>query len=351
MRASSASTPANGAPPRARACLLSTCGLPGAGKSTLTCALAAHLDRDGPGGSLGVRVTRVAFDDIERRLASERAASSSDPDPDAPAPAPAGFHPALWRAARAEAFAALERALADDPNDPRPHLVVADDNFYYAGMRYQCHLLARRAAAAHVQLYLPVDLDLAHARNAARHPSEVVPRDALDRMADAIEPPDGDRRAFERDAVVIVSPRAEADDAHTSAVWDRIWTTWGGAAIEPESVEEAAARRAEGSAANARSAAHALDIRSRKALGSAMASAAASGMDGAARGKLSARLNEARRVMLEAVREAARRVERDGDDGEGEGTDDAEADFAFAATATAREAEFAEACRVAAKGE
>ena len=64
---------------------------------------------------------------------------------------------------RAEAFAALERALADDPNDPRPHLVVADDNFYYAGMSYQCHLLARRAAAAHVQLYLPVDLDLAHA--------------------------------------------------------------------------------------------------------------------------------------------------------------------------------------------
>ena len=229
MRASSASTPADGAPPRARACLLSTCGLPGAGKSTLTRALAAHLDRDGPGGSLGVRVTRVAFDDIERRLASERAASSShpDPDPDAPAPAPAGFDPALWRAARAEAFAALERALADDPNDPRPHLVVADDNFYYAGMRYQCHRLARRAAAAHVQLYLPVDLDLAHARNAARHPTEIVPRDALDRMADAIEPPDGDRRAFERDAVVVVPPRADAEDARTSAVWDRIWTTWG----------------------------------------------------------------------------------------------------------------------------
>ena len=349
MRASSASTPADGAPPRARACLLSTCGLPGAGKSTLTRALAAHLDRDGPGGSLGVRVTRVAFDDIERRLASERAASSSHPD--APAPEPAGFDPALWRAARAEAFAALERALADDPNDPRPHLVVADDNFYYAGMRYQCHRLARRAAAAHVQLYLPVDLDLAHARNAARHPTEIVPRDALDRMADAFEPPDGVRRAFERDAVVVVPPRADADDARPSAVWDRIWTTWGPAATEPESAEEAAARRAEGSAANARSATHALDIRSRKALGSAMASAAASGMDGASRGKMSARLNEARRVMLEAVREAARRVEGNGDDGEGEGADEAEADFAFAAAAMAREAEFAEACRVAAKGE
>ena len=218
-------------------------------------------------------------------------------------------------------------------------------------MRYQCHRLARRAAAAHVQLYLPVDLDLAHARNAARHPSEVVPRDALDRMADAIEPPDGDRRAFERDAVVIGTARRSRRRAHERRVGSDMDHLGGrGDCARVCGGGGGAARGGIGGERDERGAL-AWDIRSRKALGSAMASAAASGMDGAARGKLSARLNEARRVMLEAVREAARRVERDGDDGEGEGTDDAEADFAFAAVAMAREAEFAEACRVAAKGE
>ena len=51
---------------RAPACLLTTCGLPGAGKSTLVRALAAFLAEDGPGASFGVRVSHVCFDDIER---------------------------------------------------------------------------------------------------------------------------------------------------------------------------------------------------------------------------------------------------------------------------------------------
>ena len=57
----------------ARACLLTMCGLPGAGKSTLARAVAARAESD------GIRVSLVSFDDVERRLASEKSEASGLP--------------------------------------------------------------------------------------------------------------------------------------------------------------------------------------------------------------------------------------------------------------------------------
>ena len=297
-------------------------------------------------------MTRVAFDDIERRLASERAASSSDPDPDAPAPAPAGFHPALPRAARAEAFAALERALADDPNDPRPHLVVADDNFYYAGMRYQCHRLARRAAAAHVQLYLPVDLDLAHARNAARHPSEVArmatpstawPTPSSFPTATVAPSSETPPSSFHRAPKPTTRTRAPCGIGYgppggrarlSPSLWRR--RRRGARRIGGER-EERGARVGHPQPQGAR-------------FGDGICSRVGDGRRGAGEIERAAQRGEAGDVggCARGGRGAWRETETTV---KGEGMDDAEADFAFAAVAMAREAEFAEACRVAAKGE
>ena len=224
---------------RAPACLLTTCGLPGAGKSTLVRALAAFLAEDGPGASLGVRVSHVCFDDIERRLLATSTFTSASTDPPA-------FDPATWRAARAEAFAELARLLATRSDDARPHyLVVADDTFHYAGMRYQCRQLARRHAAAHVQLYLSSDPDAASRRNEAR--ATPVPRDAFVRMADQMEPPDPAKRAFERRGLVVLTERerglahdpaaetttssfeggSKALEAAARLAWDRVARAWG----------------------------------------------------------------------------------------------------------------------------
>ena len=135
----------------ARACLLTMCGLPGAGKSTLARAVAARAESD------GIRVSLVSFDDIERRLATEKSEASGD----------WGFDAATWKAARVEALATVERLLLceaeaenvdEDGGGEKDHrrraLIIADDNFYYAGMRQQCHRMALRARRARAALRL-----------------------------------------------------------------------------------------------------------------------------------------------------------------------------------------------------
>jgi adenylylsulfate kinase-like enzyme len=53
------------APERASCCLLAACGLPGAGKSTLCAALAAHVQQGGHADCVC-----VSFDALEREFAA-----------------------------------------------------------------------------------------------------------------------------------------------------------------------------------------------------------------------------------------------------------------------------------------
>ena len=398
----------------ARACLLTMCGLPGAGKSTLARAVAARAESD------GIRVSLVSFDDVERRLASEKSEASASRGDDAGGPTP-GFDAATWKAARVEALVTVERLLLceaeaenvdEDGGGEKDHrrraLIIADDNFYYAGMRQQCHRVARRARAAYAQLFVSISVAQAHKRNESRDKNDVVPRDALERMADQFEPPaaevyrddDGEAgaeddasenvravRAFERDATVTVAAErlgftpAGVNASDVNDVWLRVREKWTRPAtlvgLSSEALED---RRRLGSAANAASAAHALDTRSRRVLSSAMASAAANdafaGMTKQARGALSGALNDARREMVDAVRAAAKAnaaakiqiktTARDGEDDlrEGDGdvggasgdeggddADDRDTELEFVAEMNARESRFAALCREMLSGE
>ena len=147
----------------ARACLLTMCGLPGAGKSTLARAVAARAESD------GIRVSLVSFDDIERRVATEKSEASASLRGDDAGDLTPGFDAATWKAARVEALATVERLLLceaeaenvdEDGGGEKDHrrraLIIADDNFYYAGMRQQCHVKAarRRRARAALRLHL-----------------------------------------------------------------------------------------------------------------------------------------------------------------------------------------------------
>ena len=398
----------------ARACLLTMCGLPGAGKSTLARAVAARAESD------GIRVSLVSFDDVERRLASEKSEASASRGDDAGGSTP-GFDAATWKAARVEALVTVERLLLceaeaenvdEDGGGEKDHrrraLIIADDNFYYAGMRQQCHRVARRARAAYAQLFVSISVAQAHKRNESRDKNDVVPRDALERMADQFEPPaaevyrddDGEAgaeddasenvravRAFERDATVTVAAErlgftpAGVNASDVNDVWLRVREKWTRPAtlvgLSSEALED---RRRLGSAANAASAAHALDTRSRRVLSSAMASAAANdafaGMTKQARGALSGALNDARREMVDAVRAAAKAnaaakiqiktTARDGEDDlregdgdvggasgdeDGDDADDRDAELEFVAEMNARESRFAALCREMLSGE
>lgn len=334
----------------ARTCLLNMCGLPGAGKSTLARALAAHLADD----DHDICVSLVSFDDIEKKQLSLMHSTSAGASggqagragqPDAAGATTTGsvgnleYDAAVWRAARKEAFARLNALLTADVDDDerdddgdesddfekhagrvddekqrrrrRRHLVIADDNFYYASMRYQVHQLARRTAAAHVQLHVdvttvrggrergnmcffpffvlthshkakrggcsvffgffffpspsphltppngvivPADaryvLEVAHRRNERRTGEERVPREALERMAAALEPPDPEKRPFERNRTAVVDATFsdfpdEAVDAAAAAAaaWERVRALWGAPPPMPATEEERAAQR------------------------------------------------------------------------------------------------------------
>lgn len=395
----------------ARACLLTMCGLPGAGKSTLARAVAARAESD------GIRVSLVSFDDIERRVATEKSEASASLRGDDAGDWTPGFDAATWKAARVEALATVERLLLceaeaenvdEDGGGEKDHrrraLIIADDNFYYAGMRQQCHRMARRARAAHAQLFVSISVAQAHKRNESRDKNDIVPRDALERMADQFEPPaaevyrddDGEAgaeddasentravRAFERDATVTVDAErlgftpAGMNASDVNEVWLRVREKWTRpATLVGLSSETREDRRRLGSAANAASAAHALDVRSRRVLSSAMASAAANdafaSMSKQARGALSGALNDARREMVDAVRAAAKAnaaakiktLARREDDGEGDGdvggalgdkggddADDRDAELEFVAEMNARESRFAALCREMLSGE
>ena len=338
---------------RARTCVMNTCGLPGAGKSTLCRALMAHLRRT---RDRAVRVSLVSFDDIERQLYREKQRRTCDgvawgrmDD--------TTYDAAVWKAARREAFARLDALLRsapiDDGDKHRKHLVIADDNFYYTSMRFRVHQLARRVAAAHVQLFVDVDATLAHERNETREGAERVPRDALERMAAALEaptPPER-QRPFERGRTAVVGPAGDDVAAAAAAAWEQVYALWGSPPPMPDTEEEREAQRLEGSAANAKSAVHALDIRSRRALSECMSSPGlAAAADPAEKGRASRELNAARKAMLDAVRDAGRAATAARGSREAGEDDEDEAALAFDATLVEQEAAFVHLCRRVAAG-
>jgi O-phosphoseryl-tRNA(Sec) kinase len=207
-------------------------------------------------------------------------------------------------------------------------------------MRHELYRLARDHAAAFLQVYVACPLEEAVGRNRRRRGVQAVPEEAMRRMAAAFEPPQPERNPWEAGTVVLhpvgdchgllhgtegagggssagEPQRAESAGAADAALqlnsWSsqqldqlcgQLWQLWGAPPAQPVSEEGLAQRRAEGQAANAASALHGLDLRSRKALAEAMAGALP-----AQRAMLGARLNAARKQLLADARGQALRAE------------------------------------------
>ena len=230
---------------RARVCLLCTCGLPGAGKSALARRVAAA--RSPPATSrarTSYRSTTWSAVRQRRRAREGRRGTRR------------GFDAQAWRDSRKLALARVDALLAsDDDADASDgvgqgrRLVIADDNFYYASMRYQAHQLARRARAAHVQLYVNVPVELARARNerrAANESSRASPSTGWQTrsspgptQANNVELPTTSS-TDDADADDDRYDRYDDDDVNRDArdAWGLVWDAWGAPPRLPITEEE-----------------------------------------------------------------------------------------------------------------
>ncbi|GLC36903.1 hypothetical protein PLESTM_000516700 [Pleodorina starrii] len=303
---------------RAKCALLVLCGLPGSGKTTLAKAIREHLLRhhepflkSGPFCDVQI----VTFDDwLHPELQQLAGQFSAD----------------AWQRSRQAALAHLLSALERAQSNASHTLIIADDNHHLRSMRYELFRAARDRGAAFLQLYVGCSPQQALARNQRRSGIAAVPPEALLRMAAALEPPQPERFPWEAPSLTAsaaaVSPAPDREQGQTQghppdqqqlpehdpldkqetvrpdtvagAICTALWRLWGPPPPPPPTEAEVLAQREAGRAANAASHLHGLDLRSRRALGAAVA--AAPPADRAAIGR---HLNERRRALLQAARE------------------------------------------------
>ena len=328
---------------KVRGGLVMLCGLPAAGKSTLSRRLLEHPAHLREALNVPyVRVWHLSFDAVLARLEAERGAR--------------GFDPQLWHEAREHAFAVVrshcERlgragdgassvsstpaaptavpatpaapaapaspaapsapaslaALATSATDGLAatdsecfEVLVLDDNMQYRSMRRAYYRLARDHRLGLCTLCLPLSTEEAIARDAQRAEGEHVGAATISLMAEALQWPDPERQPWEAGVVRLAPPPAPPADAWSVAAQLAACLS---APVAAEAVD-VAARAADFAASQqqtAESAVHQLDLRLRKAIASHLQSGAAKALAGPARTALAKRLGERKKEALLAAR-------------------------------------------------
>eukprot|EP00899_Mesostigma_viride_P013128 jgi/Mesvir1/21816/Mv04201-RA.2 len=359
---------------QAPSCIAVLCGLPGAGKSTLAHAVAMALTGPsnpelglGSNGGLNhvpangflrrVRAVHICMDTLTARLQSAADLSAACATPDAsrdepegssarpldqPAEDADGMAPvtrgwgsaAAWKRARTAAYeqvaALVEQHTAHATSDTRLLLLV-DDNMHLRSMRKKYWQLARKARCAFLQVFLRCHLDEAANRNAARAQDSIVPDHVLRGMAATLEPPAGDEYSWEANTLVLETSASAGAAAGGEASGDGAscgptptsllntllasleshWIT-PPPPLEPD--VEWDAQRAAAALETAANLQHSLDLRARKAISAAMARPCPlEGFEG--RRQFAQALNDARKAMVQRVRERVHVLARRGGGG------------------------------------
>ncbi|XP_077407406.1 L-seryl-tRNA(Sec) kinase [Vanacampus margaritifer] len=197
---------------RARACLCVLCGLPAAGKSSLSrsVSLAAR--------QRGWRAAVVQYDELisdqafHTRKAGEEVTSQEGRTE--------------WKLHRNAVLQCLEDFLEKEPElsgnsnidgpawdrcirtlltpvqaDAEPLLFLLDDNFYYPSMRYEVFQLARKYSLGFCQVYVQCPLDMCISRNEIR--PRPVPAEVIAEMAKRLESPNPKKNPWEAKSITV----------------------------------------------------------------------------------------------------------------------------------------------------
>uniref|UniRef100_A0A3Q2YS78 Phosphoseryl-tRNA kinase n=1 Tax=Hippocampus comes TaxID=109280 RepID=A0A3Q2YS78_HIPCM len=215
-----------------RACLCVLCGLPAAGKSSLSRSVCLAARRR------GWRAAVVQYD----RLIPDQAFQTREADDDATSQEAVSFQMAScvftiprteWKIHRNAVLRCLDeflekqempierpgdsgidgpawercaRALLTPPLDPAradaaPLLILLDDNFYYPSMRYEVFQLARKYSLGFCQVYVQCRLDLCVSRNETR--PRPVPAEVIEEMAKRLESPNPTKNPWEAKSIAV----------------------------------------------------------------------------------------------------------------------------------------------------
>ncbi|XP_067431721.1 L-seryl-tRNA(Sec) kinase [Thunnus thynnus] len=205
---------------RAPACLCVLCGLPAAGKSTLSrtvCSTAAQQ---------GWRSTVVSYDDLIPEHAFHATVSGEDaklqemhtewklhrqavlqcieqflkkPEVLAMLPSSCQINSTAWERC---IQALLEPETSERSQADRAPLVfLLDDNFYYPSMRYEVFQLARKYSLGFCQVYLQCNLESCISRNQSR--SEPIPTEVILEMTKRLESPNPQKNSWETNSILL----------------------------------------------------------------------------------------------------------------------------------------------------
>lgn len=198
---------------RAPACLCVLCGLPAAGKSTLSREILSTAAEH------GWRATVVPYDDLipehafqtrmqedgvqmqemhtEWRLHRQavlRCIEDFMENRQVVTSLPSRCQ--ISRAAWDRCIAAL---LQPGALHQTPLVFLLDDNFYYPSMRYEVYQLARKYSLGFCQVYLHCDLESCISRNQSR--SEPIPTEVILEMVKRLESPNPQKNSWETNSI------------------------------------------------------------------------------------------------------------------------------------------------------